>query len=91
MIQRIQTVWLFLAVLFAALTYKFPFYNGPVTGKENVIKPDVDLLASSNLILIVLTAGLIAGTIAIIFMYKNRRMQRKLVYLVIILAIAAFL
>jgi heme/copper-type cytochrome/quinol oxidase subunit 3 len=75
MIQRIQTVWLFLAVLFAALTYKFPFYNGPVTGKDGSIKPDVDLVASSNFILIVLTSGLIAGTIAIIFMYKNRKQQ----------------
>lgn len=75
MIQRIQSVWLFLAVLFAVLTYKFPFYNGPTTGKDNIVKPDVDLVASSNYILIILTAGLIAGTIAIIFMYKNRKQQ----------------
>jgi len=70
MIQRIQTVWLFLAVLFAALTYKFPFYRGPIG-----VNSDVELVASSNLILLVLTASFIVGTTAIIFMYKSRKQQ----------------
>jgi drug/metabolite transporter superfamily protein YnfA len=74
MIQRIQTVWLFLAALFAALTYKFPFYAGnkiPLNpdGKQN------ELIASSNFLLLVFTAGLIAGCLIIIFLYKNRKQQ----------------
>ena len=36
MIQRIQTVWLFLVALCAALTFKFPFYSGNMIGKDNV-------------------------------------------------------
>jgi len=75
MIQRIQTVWLFLAVLFAALTYKFPFYIGPIVGKDGSIKPDEKLVASSNLILLILTASFIVGTTVIIFMYKSRKQQ----------------
>ena len=71
MIQRIQTVWLFLAALFAALTYKFPFYTGNVINKENVHLYE-KLVASSSFLILIFTAGLIAGTI---FMYKNRKQQ----------------
>jgi hypothetical protein len=74
MIQRIQTVWLFLAALFAALTYKFPFYSGNVINKENVQRFE-KLLASSNFLVLIFTAGLIVGTIIMIFMYKNRKQQ----------------
>ena len=74
MIQRIQSVWLFIAVLCAALTYKFPFYTGNIIGKDNVQRY-LKLTASSNFILLILTAGLIAGTVAIIFLYKNRKQQ----------------
>jgi hypothetical protein len=74
MIQRIQTVWLFLAALFAALTYKFPFYTGNVLNKESVQLYE-KLKASSNFLVLIFTAGLIAGTIAMIFMYKNRKQQ----------------
>ncbi len=74
MIQRIQTVWLFLAALLAALTYKFPFYTGNVINKENVHVYE-KLLASSNFLVLMFTAGLVAGTFFIIFMYKNRKQQ----------------
>ena len=74
MIQRIQTVWLFLAALFAALTYKFPFYSGNILNKENVQLYE-KLVASSNFLILIFTAGLVAGTISMIFMYKNRRQQ----------------
>ena len=77
MIQRIQTVWLFLAALFAALTYKFPFYSGNIVNKENLHIFE-KLKASSNFLLLMFTAGLVAGTIFIIFMYKNRKQQMGL-------------
>ena len=74
MIQRIQTIWLFLAALFAALTFKFPFYAGNIINKENVQQYE-KLLASSNFLTLIFTAGLAAGTIIIIFLYKNRKQQ----------------
>ena len=77
MIQRIQTVWLFLAALFAALTYKFPFYSGNILNKEN-FQIFEKLKASSNFLVLLFTAGLIAGTIFITFMYKNRKQQMGL-------------
>lgn len=74
MIQRIQSVWLFLAALFAALTYKFPFYTGNVINKESVHLYE-RLLASSNFLILIFSAVVVAGTIFIIFMYKNRKQQ----------------
>ena len=74
MIQRIQTVWLFLAALFAALTYKFPFYTGNILNKENVQVYE-KLVASSSFLLLIFTAVLVGGMIYIIFMYKNRKQQ----------------
>jgi len=74
MIQRIQTIWLFLAALFAALTYKFPFYTGNVLNKENV-QVFEKLVASSSFLVLIFTAALIGGTIYTIFMYKNRKQQ----------------
>jgi len=74
MIQRIQTVWLFLATLFAALTYKFPFYTGNILNKENAQAYE-KLVASSSFLVLIFTAALVGGTIYTIFMYKNRKQQ----------------
>ena len=74
MIQRIQTVWLFLAALCAALTFKFPFYTGNVATKDNIMAYE-QLVASSNFLLLILTAILIAGSLYIIFLYKERKRQ----------------
>jgi Domain of unknown function (DUF4293) len=74
MIQRIQTVWLFLAALFAALSYKFPFYTGNIINKENVQIYE-KFVASSSFLVLIFTAALVGGTICTIFMYKNRKQQ----------------
>ena len=74
MIQRIQTIWLFLAALFAALSFKFPFYTGNKLNTANVQIYE-KLVASSNFLLLIFTAGLTAGAIIIIFLYKNRKQQ----------------
>ena len=74
MIQRIQTVWLFLVALCAAFTFKFPFYSGNMIGKDNIPRYE-KLVASSNFLLLIFTAILIGGAIAIIFLYKNRKQQ----------------
>jgi peptidoglycan/LPS O-acetylase OafA/YrhL len=74
MIQRIQSVYLLVAGIFAALTYKFPFYSGNLVGKDNVQKFE-KLTASSNFLLMIFTAGLTAGALIIIFLYKNRKQQ----------------
>ena len=74
MIQRIQTVWLFLVALCAAFTFQFPFYSGNIIGKDNIQRYE-KLTASSNFLLLIFTALLIVGAIAIIFLYKKRKQQ----------------
>lgn len=74
MIQRIQSIWLLVAALCAALTYKFSFYSGNKTGEANIQEFE-KLVASSNFLLVISTAVLTAGCLIIIFLYKNRKQQ----------------
>ena len=71
MIQRIQTIWLLLASACAFLTLKFPFYFiGP-----HPDLPSDQFNATTNMILLILTA--ILGTICLfnIFVFKQRKLQ----------------
>ena len=60
MIQRIQSVWLLLAAVFDAITFRFPFYNGDWT-KDTVPTP-IDLNAQSTLLLTVV--AVLTGALA---------------------------
>ena len=86
MVQRIQTVWLFLAALCAAFTFKFPFYTGNKISTNN-IQTYEKLVASSNFLLLIFTAGVTVGTIIIIFLYKNRKQQMWLTVVAAALAV----
>ena len=86
MIQRMQSVWLFLTTLCAAFTYKFSFYSGNTIDKNNVSKFE-NLVASSNFLLLIFTAILVAGGLIIIFLYKDRKLQFRLTLVAIVFAI----
>lgn len=84
MLQRIQSVWLLLAAAFDAVTFRFPFYSGDWI-KDNFLSV-IDLNAQTTpwiTILSVLTGALAFVTI---FMYHNRKMQLRLVYLGVFLS-----
>lgn len=86
MIQRIQSVWLFLAAAFDAVTFRFPIYSGDWT-KDTTPAP-IELNATTTTwftILTVITAGL---AFANIFLFKNRPLQLKLCYLGVFLTLA---
>ena len=77
MIQRIQSVWLLAAAFCVGLTFKFPFYSGnktPADASGEIKK----IIASSNFLLLILSAILLAGCLYIIFLYKNRKLQLNL-------------
>jgi hypothetical protein len=74
MIQRIQTLFLLIASLCAAFTYKFSFYSGNKLDKGTTQKFET-LVASSNFILMITTAILVAAGLYIIFLYKNGKQQ----------------
>lgn len=85
MLQRIQSIWLLLAAIFAAITFRFPFYTGEILVDN--FPATIDLYARTNVWLTVLSV--LAGAIAFvtIFLFDNRKLQLKLCYLGIFLSI----
>ncbi len=86
MIQRIQTLWLTLAALAALLTLKFSFYSGNKTDSSQV-KKWVELTATTNFIILVLTVGVAVTAIIVILLYKDRKMQFRLTVLSLAISI----
>lgn len=83
MIQRIQTLWLLLAAACAFLSMKFAFY---------FIGPHTDLAtdqfnATTNMIILILTA--ILGTLCLftVFVFKQRRLQIWLTILALVISL----
>ena len=88
MIQRIQSLWLLAATIFTALTFKFPFYSGSKAAKPNApLIPFEKLVASSNFLLLIFSATLIAGCLIIIFLFKDRKLQLNLTMAALALSI----
>lgn len=75
MIQRIQTIWMILAALAVFLTLKFSFYSGTLI--ENNTYDTV--IASDNILLLILTSALGTGILINIFLYKQRSVQIKII------------
>ena len=84
MIQRIQSMWLFLATIFGALTYRLPFYSGLKKVKD-VVQP-VKLHASYDFVIMILTALIIILSLVTLFSYKDRKTQLPLSIVNIILS-----
>lgn len=85
MIQRIQSVWLFLSAVMVWLTWKLPVYTGIiVTENSNIqtINGNYDWL--NNL----LTMGSGVLTFAAIFLFKNRKLQIRFAAASILLQVA---
>ena len=85
MIQRIQSIWLLLAAVFAFLTFKLPFYQGAVLQATDV-KPAVD--AQSTIWLTIVAA--LTGALAFIkiFFFNNRKLQIRICIFGIVLTLA---
>ncbi len=75
MIQRIQSIWLFLAAVCTFLTINLSFYSG-----TNAIGVPYQQLNAGNGGFLLLALTIIIGTLAFvnIFMFKNRRLQLRL-------------
>lgn len=96
MIQRIQSVYLFIAALLSAGYFFFPFSvkvfsseQGEVIYKllvHGMLKPDGSI--QSNFLLLALTIQLMVMLLLAIFMYKNRKMQIKICWMAVIPCLA---
>jgi peptidoglycan/LPS O-acetylase OafA/YrhL len=81
MIQRVQTIWMILAAIAAFLTLKFLFYSGTLIS-DNLYHP---LLATDNFLILILTSALGTGIIINIFLFKNRKIQMRIIIIAILL------
>ncbi|HQW12101.1 MAG TPA: DUF4293 domain-containing protein [Saprospiraceae bacterium] len=87
MIQRIQSVYLFLAALLMSALFlpAFDFAQYKENGNPNGIFADGTYNTYDNIILIVLVSGAILLTLINIFVYRNRKLQLLLSRLTIFL------
>ena len=75
MIQRIQSFWLLVVVILAALSLKFAFYVGTYL-KQAAMPEQIQLTGLGPSILIMAsTIVVIVISVITIFMYKNRKQQ----------------
>lgn len=70
MIQRIQTLWLCIAVICGVTTMKLSFYSGLQTDNQFYM-----LTATSNTVILITTLISIILAGIIIFLYKDRKRQ----------------
>ena len=86
MLQRMQSVWMLLAVVCAALTFKFSFYSGNMAVGANghvflavkaapVFGFGKDSAGAGSILILIVTALIIAGTLINIFNFKARKKQ----------------
>jgi len=97
MIQRIQTLYLFLAFVAVSLLFVFPlaqFFseNGAfvfsITGLKNMVPGDPDVFSAIIFIpMLIIAAGIGILTLFTVFQYKNRPFQFKLTNFCVLLSI----
>src|SRR5579864_1686590 len=76
MLQRIQTLWMLLAVACAVVTLKFSFFSGNKLGPTPAAAPVFQsLTATGSIPLLILTVLIIVAGLINIFNYKNRKQQ----------------
>lgn len=89
MIQRIQSVWLLLASIFDAVTFRFPFYVGD--WKKDTVPDLVDLNAERTPLLTVVSVLIGVLAFVTIFLFNNRKLQLRLTYLGILFSVVLLL
>lgn len=88
MIQRIQSFWLLVVIILAALSLKFGFYVGTWMN-EGVQHPQIILNGHNPSILVfAATIVLLVVSVLAIFMYKNRKQQLMMGVIDLLLSIA---
>lgn len=88
MIQRLQTVYMLLAVVIISLMFFLPISNAPRTQTGPFVDGDLDLYDNISLLSSVLVV-MISG-IANIFLYKNRKTQMLISVISSLLSIETF-
>ncbi len=85
MLQRIQSVWLLLAAAFDAISFRFPFYSGDWLMDKSPLPVDLNATTTPWITILTVLTGVLA--FVTIFLFGNRKLQLKLVYLGIFLTL----
>lgn len=85
MIQRIQTLWLVIASALAFITLKTSFFSGNIL-VDNV-KQFQHFTAMGHMLLMILTVVVGLGSLIAVFLYKNRKLQMRVVSAAMVLSI----
>lgn len=86
MIQRIQTLWLLISTACAALFIFMPIYKGIyLNGTQQTVS------IRENLFLLSGTAILTTISFLTVFLFKNRKAQKRLIILNILLIVGVFI
>ncbi|MDQ6764238.1 MAG: DUF4293 domain-containing protein [Bacteroidota bacterium] len=75
MIQRVQTLWMILAVIAVFLTLEFSFYSGTLAADNSYHA----VMATDNFFLLILTSALGTGVLINIFLFKHRSVQFRII------------
>lgn len=89
MIQRKQTIWLFMAALLTTLGFFLPFGIRQTSAVGQAGITEVPLFAGSDTLLMVLTSASILLSLVIIFLFANRPLQLKLILLNMLLTLGS--
>jgi len=84
MIQRIQSLWLFIAAFVSGALFIFPLYHYTVAGPEQLMG------ARNDYMLLILAALMTVIPLLALFMFGNRKRQKNLCWLSL-LSSAAFI
>ncbi len=80
MIQRVQTIWLFLAAITIFLTLELSFYSGTLISDNSFYALD----AKDHFLLMVLTSALGSAVLINIFLFKHRKVQFRISLMAVI-------
>lgn len=85
MLQRLQTVWLLLVAVLAFVSLKVSFFSGNIL-VENA-KQFQNFTAMSNMLIMILTVGVGIASLITIFLFKDRKLQIKIGFAVLAVAV----
>ncbi len=85
MLQRLQTVWLLLVAVLAFVSLKLSFFSGNIL-VDNV-KQFQNFTAMSNMLIMILTVGVGIASLITIFLFKDRKLQIKISFAVLAVAV----
>lgn len=87
MIQRIQSVWLFLASMIAGLLFLFPLFHYRAVAYPSMLPQEHWESVKNYLPLLIMAAALVLLPLVAIFFFGNRPRQRGIVWLSILFCI----